>query len=256
MIEKALEEFNNYTDNYRSYGEMIELKIEHTKRVTNIASSIADSLKLSKEEKMIATLCGLLHDIGRFEQYKNYQTYDDKKSIDHGDLGYKILKEKDYLSVYTKNEKYKNSILKSVKYHNKYSVPKNLSKQDKLFCNIARDADKIDILYIFTDKTTERDIFKADSNNTKISEKVLETLKNHKSISHEILQTKADRLAICLGFIFDINYPYSFKYLKELKYMDIIIDKMKNKASNKEFQKQLEEIRIIINEFIEVNSKC
>ena len=255
-MEQALKEFEKYTDNYKSYGEMIELKIKHTKRVTDIASSIADSLKLSKEEKEVATLCGLLHDIGRFEQYKNYQTYDDKKSIDHGDLGYKILKEKDYLSVYTKNEKYKNSILKSVKYHNKYIVPKNLSKQDKLFCNIARDADKIDILYIFTDKTTERDIFKADSNNTKMSKEVLETLKGHKSISHEILQTKADRISICLGFIFDINYPYSFKYLKESNYMNIIIDKMKNRASNKEFQEQLEEVRDIINNYIEVNSKC
>lgn len=251
MIEKAEKEFIKYTNNYKPYGRMIELKIKHTKRVTKIAEKIADSLELSKEEKETALLCGLLHDIGRFEQYKEYQTYDDKKSIDHGNLGYKILKEKDYLSVYTTNEKYKNSILKSVKYHNKYSIPKNLSKQDKLFCNIARDADKIDILYLYTNGT-----FKVESNDTKMTKEVLDTLRKQQSLSIEIVKTKADRLAVCLAFVFDFNFKYSFQFLKKSKYMDIIIDKMKEKATSKEFQKQLEEVRELIHKRIEEMIIC
>ena len=251
MIEKAEKEFYKYTDSYKQYGKMIELKINHTKRVTDIAEKIADSLNLVKEEKETALLCGLLHDIGRFEQYKEYQTYDDKKSIDHGNLGYKILKEKDYLSVYTTNEKYKESILKSVKYHNKYKIPKNLSKQDKLYCNIARDADKIDILYLYTNDT-----FKVESEGTKITEEVFNALKNKQSIQIEMVKTKADRLAVSLGFVFDFNFKYSYLFLKESKYMDIIIDKMIEKASSKEFIKQLEEIRTIIHERIEEMIIC
>ena len=249
-MQEAIKEFEKYTNSYRPYGKMIELKIKHTMRVTEIATKIAESLPLSKEEKEISTLCGLLHDIGRFEQYKNYQTYDDHKSIDHGDLGYKILKTNNYISKYTKNEKYYQSILKSVKYHNKYSIPKNLSKKDKLFCNIARDADKIDILYLYTNGT-----FKIDSQNTKVSEEVLESLRNHKSIKHEQVKTKADQLMIALAFTFDFNFQYSYQFLKDNKYMTIIIDKMKQNAS-KTFQKQLEEIEIIIKNYIEEMLTC
>ncbi len=251
MIEKAEKEFIKFTDNYKSYGKMIDLKIKHTKRVTKITGKIADSLDLSEEEKENALLCGLLHDIGRFEQYKQYQTYDDRKSIDHGNLGYKILKEKDYLSVYTTNEKYKNSILKSVKYHNKYSIPKNLSKQDKLFCNVARDADKIDILSLYTNGT-----FKVESNDTKMTKEVLDTFRKQQSLSIDLVKTKADVLAVCLAFVFDFNFKYSFQFLKKSKYMDIIIDKMKEKATSKEFQKQLEEVREIIHKRIEEMIIC
>ena len=250
-MEHALEEFIKYTDNYKAYGKNIDLKVKHTKRVVKIVEKMIESLSLTKEEKEAALLCGLLHDIGRFEQHKNYHTFEDHKSIDHGDLGYKILKENDYLSVYTKNEKYKNSILKSVKYHNKYSIPKNLSKQDKLFCNIARDADKIDILYLYVNGT-----FHVESNNTCLSKEVLEALRNHKSISHDLIKTKADRLAVSLGFTFDFNFPYSFQFLKKSKYMDILIDKILEKASSKKFIEQLEEVREIIKNYIEVNSKC
>ena len=35
---------------------------------------------------------GLLHDIGRFEQEAQYHTFNDFKSMDHGDYGAEYLK--------------------------------------------------------------------------------------------------------------------------------------------------------------------
>ena len=70
---KAKEVFKKYTDSYRKYGEMIELKINHTDRVRQSCVWLAKKLNLSKEEVEIAEVCGLLHDIGRFEQYKRYK---------------------------------------------------------------------------------------------------------------------------------------------------------------------------------------
>ena len=60
----------------------------------------------------LAAYCGLLHDIGRFEQLKRYNTFVDSKSIDHGLLGYEILKEDNYINKYIDN-KNKNIVLKS-----------------------------------------------------------------------------------------------------------------------------------------------
>ena len=67
-----------------------------------------------------------------------------------------------------------------------------------------------------------------------MTKEVLDTLRKQQSLSIEIVKTKADVLAVCLAFIFDFNFKYSFQFLKKSKYMDIIIDKMKEKARPRE----------------------
>ena len=145
-MKEAEEEFLKYATPYEKYGEKIELKIKHTMRVKKISKDLAESLNLSKEDVDLAEYCGLLHDIARFEQWKRYGTYDDLKSIDHGNLGYEILKKDHFINRFTK--KNHNTILLAVKYHNKYRVPKTLNERNRLFANITRDADKLDILDI------------------------------------------------------------------------------------------------------------
>ena len=79
--------FLNYASNYKEYGKLIQLKIDHTFRVEKLCEDIALSLNLSKEDVELAKLCGLLHDIARFEQLKTYNTFVYIESVDHGDLG-------------------------------------------------------------------------------------------------------------------------------------------------------------------------
>ena len=120
MIDNALEEFKNYTKNYLEYGKMIDLKINHTNRVVSLCGKIARSINLSKKEVDISKLIGLLHDIGRFEQYKKYKTFNDKKSVDHADLGVEVLRKDDYLRKYIIDTKYDKIMLNSIKYHKNY----------------------------------------------------------------------------------------------------------------------------------------
>ena len=125
-MEEAIQEFKNYTDKYLEYGKMINLKINHTLRVVNLCEEIAKSLNMNDDEIFIAKMIGLLHDIGRFEQWKEYQTFKDFESIDHADLGVEILRKDNYLRKYIKEEKYDNLILNSIKYHNKFTIPDSL----------------------------------------------------------------------------------------------------------------------------------
>ena len=90
-IEKAKEEFINYTKNYNLEDTNIKRKQIHSLRVMEISKKIAEYIGLTPEEVKIAELIGLLHDIGRFEQYSNYHTFRDDYSIDHGDYGVQIL---------------------------------------------------------------------------------------------------------------------------------------------------------------------
>ncbi len=117
-MNKAILEFINYTNGYIKYGGRIELKIKHTFRVMRLCEMIATNLKLSKEEVEIAKIIGLLHDIGRFEQWKKYQTFKDSISIDHANFGIKVLKKDNYIRKYTSDDKYDDIIFKSIKYHN------------------------------------------------------------------------------------------------------------------------------------------
>ena len=41
----------------------------------------------------LALLCALFHDIGRFEQLKQYDTFLDHKSVDHASLSCRVLRE-------------------------------------------------------------------------------------------------------------------------------------------------------------------
>ena len=248
MIDNAIEEFNNYTSNYLDYGKMIELKINHTHRVVSLCGKIARSINLSKKEVDISKLIGLLHDIGRFEQWKRFNTYSDKKSIDHADLGVEVLRKDDYLRKYIIDTKYDKVILNSIKYHNKYTIPSNLDEKTSVFSKLIRDADKIDILNIYNSKEIEFEVEDKSFNDT-----IYSNLINRKPVNRENIKTKVDRLAIPLGFIFDINYKESFKILKSKKYFDKLIDIYSKKTKNTELKEQLEEIRKVINNYIEVN---
>ena len=41
---------------------------------------------------VLAEIMALFHDIGRFEQYKQYRTFSDYRSEDHAALGVKVIK--------------------------------------------------------------------------------------------------------------------------------------------------------------------
>ena len=95
-LEKAKTEFIKYVSNYDESIEEIKRKKEHSFRVMQLSTQIAQSLSLTQDGVELATLIGLLHDIARFEQYTKYKTFNDVDSIDHGDYGAKILQENQY----------------------------------------------------------------------------------------------------------------------------------------------------------------
>ena len=97
MIEKEIEEFETFVNHYDLSVPAIERKYKHSLRVMKFAIDIAKSLNLTEDEIILAAKAGLLHDIGRFEQWTQYCTYNDLKSIDHADLGVEILKKNNYI---------------------------------------------------------------------------------------------------------------------------------------------------------------
>ncbi len=249
-MEHNIEEFKIYTDDYLYLGDPILLKVDHTFRVVDLCEEIAKSLNLSDEDIELAKICGLLHDIARFEQYKQYQTYRDRISVDHGDLGYEILTENNYLDNYLYNKEDENVILNAVRFHNKKDIPEELSDREKLFLKITKDADKIDILYLITIGHIVYNI-----QDTYFSDGILDSIRNNTITDSNLVKTKADVVSISLGYIFDVNFPISIKILYEKDYINKEIDMYKNMSTNKKTKKQFEEIREIISKYMEKRMK-
>ena len=90
-VNNAKRVFKEYVSNYNLQDGKIALKVAHILRVSELSKKIATSLNLSEEDIKLAELIGLLHDIGRFEQVRKYNTFIDKISINHGEYGVKIL---------------------------------------------------------------------------------------------------------------------------------------------------------------------
>ena len=231
-IKDAEQAFLHYTDRYRQYGNKVLLKISHTLRVRDLCLEIADAPK----DRPLAALCGLLHDIGRFEQWRRYGTYHDLRSVDHGDLGRTLLEEDPCLKTFLDplSPEDRDIVLAAVKYHNKYSIPDKLTDREKHFVRITRDADKIDILNLYlTGELVQH------TRNTVMTPKILETLMDRKPVRRSDVVTKADELAVRFGFIFDLNFPKSLEIVREKDLIRRLIGTLAEDETAPELKEQL-----------------
>lgn len=73
--ERAKKAFQEYLNGYDREDAKVRLKIVHTCGVVACSEKIAAGLQLSREDTELARVIALLHDIGRFEQLKRYQSF-------------------------------------------------------------------------------------------------------------------------------------------------------------------------------------
>ena len=115
-MEKAKEEFIKYTGKFNLQDENIDRKQQHSLRVMKISNQLAKELELNEEQIQLATLIGLLHDIGRFKQYTEIGLGDNIEGFDHGDYGAKVLFEEGIIRKFIDTNEYDEIIRKAIKY--------------------------------------------------------------------------------------------------------------------------------------------
>ena len=211
--KNAIEEFNKYTKQYNMNNEMISRKYYHTFRVANYAKEIAKSENLNEQDTYIAFLCGLLHDIARFKQATEFNTFNDFLSFDHGDDGYNILLENNYIDNFVDNDIDKNIVLKAVKNHNKFSIDETLNEREMYFSKLTRDADKLDIL----DKQKNE----INDGSTTIDKDVMDAFVNHRLYKRDgTILNDASEIVKTLCLVFDFNFERSMEIVKEKELVD------------------------------------
>ena len=93
MFECALEKFINFVNNnYDMNDTKVSHKLNHTLHVVNNAKFLCEKMNLDNENKEVALIIALLHDIGRFDQAKELKSFrEDINNYDHATLGVKLL---------------------------------------------------------------------------------------------------------------------------------------------------------------------
>ena len=154
MIARTLDWFEDFVrqgdmDDPRD-ATRLELKRRHCLLVMAEAREQARELGLSPRLTDLATVAGLVHDTGRFPQYRRWKTFRDAQSANHAVLGTIALRQGGGLDGLDARDR--RLVRMAVVAHNRRALPRALLRGEDpealALARIVRDADKIDIVRI------------------------------------------------------------------------------------------------------------
>lgn len=230
-LQKLLPELKHWFDAYAqrychddpSIQTSINLKVKHTYRVCAAARDIGASEHLSKEELCLVETAALLHDIGRFEQFRRYRTFLDQCSEDHAALGVKIIQAEGLLESLATSDI--DLICRVVQYHNKAALPVTEDERFLFFLKLVRDADKVDIWYVVTqyyqnagekrNAVIELDL----PDDETISDSACQSLMKGEIVKITDVRNLNDFKLLQIGWIYDLNFKRTFQIVSERNYL-------------------------------------
>lgn len=231
-IKEFYKFFNEIVDNLvipnLDIKHSIERKVQHTFRVCKNVRSIGVSLQLSDNELQIGETIALFHDIGRFEQYIKHRTLEDSVK-DHGELGILLLENYGVLNLLSKEEK--DIILRSIRYHNKYQLPKDEDERVLFFSKLIRDADKMDnyfshVKYFEEKSEYHNEILKVLPDTGRYSPQVVQAILSNKCPEDYYIKMYNDLKLAYVAWIYDINFNYGIEYIVNNHYIPRLINSL------------------------------
>ena len=252
-IEKSIKRFNAYVNDYDTSNGSIQLKIIHTNKVMMLSNQIAKGLNLSQEDIQLATLIGLLHDIGRFDEIK-LCSHMGLGNFNHATHGVKLLFEENLIRDFIEDDKFDDIIKFAIDNHSKYQIKSTSDKRMLLHAKIIRDADKLDIYRVKLEgdfASIQKGLTEKKLKTSCISDEIMIAINNHQSINRSIVKTYLDEWLLGIAMVFDINFPISFKILKDNNYIDKILNRVD--YTNSTTKENINQIQTIVNNYIDIN---
>ena len=222
--------FDSYCDSFKGLTAEQEnnfnIKREHSKRVADFSVRLADKLDFSFEEQKLAYFIGLFHDIGRFKQLKEFNTFNDAKSVDHAEYSVEVLNDEGAFDKFKIEEK--DLIGTAIQNHNKLKLPEKLPEHELKFAKLIRDADKIDILKVLTEYYSKRNgianhtlTWELPKGST-VSKAVAKEILDEKLVSKNNVVSEIDVKIMQMSWVYDFNYRHSIEYLLKNRFLETI----------------------------------
>ncbi len=250
--------FTGYVNAFDLNAEKIALKKDHSFHVAEVSEELSRALKLSDRDIDLAWFIGLLHDIGRFTQLRDYDTYNDSISVDHAKLGADILFEQEQIWDFIHKDDLSESDLRiveiAIREHNAFEVRKDMDSRERLFCNIIRDADKIDIFRVISEYPPEAtwEVTPKELAESAISDEVVDLIKKHQLVRKEYRKTPLDQMLGVVSMVFGLEYKESVEITKKHGF----VEKTLQFHPNNEFTKRdFYELKFVIRRYISFGGK-
>ena len=239
--------FHSYVRSYYSedsYIQMnIKLKEEHTYRVCENIVMIGRDMNLDEEQLRIGETMALFHDIGRFEQFKRYRTFNDRRSQNHAKLSVEILKRTGVLARLSEAEK--TIIYKAISYHNIYKLPKEEEDICLFYEKLLRDADKLDIWSTIIEYYGKRHLHPNPAlelelpDTQEYSPDFIESIMNCRCTDVGNMKTCNDMKLSLLSWVFDINFLPTYHYIQHHRYIDRVVDLLPDTEDIRKIQEHI-----------------
>ena len=238
--ELVEEEFNKYYENYKDLSSNIILKYRHSYNVANYMYDLADRLNMSDEDKYLAKSIGLLHDLGRFEQLKRFNSFDDKY-LDHAHYAVDYLFNQNHIRDFVRVDTYDSIIKEAIDNHSRYEIRDGLNEREIYFAEMIRDMDKLDIYFQIATNFNAKFIDKP-------TDKVVDTFFDGECVKNEDIKTKSDSVITEFALLNDINFDETYEMLKETDNFGLYASSVEVSNENEElFRKMVEKGNNIIN---------
>lgn len=226
-LQHAKDEFEHYLNNYDRNDDKVHLKIVHTYGVTEYSRQIAVRLDLPHEDQDLAQLIGLLHDIGRFEQLKRFDSFE-PDTMDHAGFGVQVLFAERKIRDFVEEDGWDGIIRTAIARHSDFRLDGITDSRTMMHARIIRDADKLDNCRVKLEDTIETilGVSAEEVGNTSVSPEVMEQFRRKESILSSARKTKMDYWLSYLAYFFDINYAVSWDIIREHDYVTRLIDRI------------------------------
>ena len=244
-LQYAREAFERYLEQYDQSDDKVRLKIVHTYGVAEASRQITERMGLSPEDIGLAQLIGLLHDIGRFEQIKRFDSFE-PSTMNHAKFGVRILFEEGLIRRFIREDIIRTAIIK----HSDFKLEGIEDSRKLLHARIIRDADKLDNCRVKLEDAIETmlQVTADEVGNSTISPEVMEQFRRKESIRSLTRKTKMDYWVSYLAYFFDINYQVSFDIIEENNYIERLIARIP--YSNLETAEQMLEIKEGLKQYV------
>jgi len=192
-------------------AEPLRLKCEHTRRVLAGAGEIVDAEYFPPDLARATLIAALYHDVGRFDQYLRYRTFNDRISCNHAILGIRIINQKGCLD----GEEMRQTIGAAVALHNRFALPPALPDDLRRITLVVRDADKLDILRLMDEelhgegKSARAVVYGLPDNPARASNKIIAAALAGRPASYGDLQSVGDFRLLLSAWIFEMNFTAS-----------------------------------------------
>lgn len=137
----------------------------------------------------------------------------------------------------------------AIRQHNKYRVKEGLTDKELMFCNILRDADKVDIFKVNADIPMEiiYDVTTEELKNGVITKAVLESFYKKETVLKSVRRSAVDHIVGHISLLFELVYKESYRQAKEQGYVYKLLD---FKSDVPEVNAEFDDMRKYVDEFL------